>query len=60
MNKVCPLCKGTKVIPASNGVTDTDEHQPCQVCGGAGEVDEQKKPDSPVVIYKYHGTWAAM
>jgi DnaJ-class molecular chaperone len=59
MNKVCPLCKGAKEIPAHNGV-DGDEHQPCQVCGGEGEVDEQKKPDSPVVIYKYHGTWAAM
>lgn len=59
MNKVCPLCKGTKTIPAANG-TQGDEHQPCQVCGGEGEVDEQRKPDSPVVIYKYHGTWAAM
>ena len=58
MVKPCPLCKGAKEIPVHNGV-DGDEHQPCQVCGGEGEVDEQKKPDSPVVIYKYHGTWAA-
>ena len=59
MVKPCPLCKGAKTIPASNGV-DGDEHQPCQVCGGVGEVDEQRKPGSPIIIYKYHGTWAAM
>ena len=35
MNKVCPLCKGAKTIPAANG-TQGDEHQPCQVCGGEG------------------------
>ena len=59
MNKICPLCKGEKIIPVSNGVQG-DQQQECTVCGGHGEVDEQKKPDSPVVIYKYHGTWAAM
>ena len=57
MNKPCPLCKGEKVIPVSNGVGG-DEQQPCTVCGGEGEVDEQRKPDSPVIIYKYWGEMA--
>ena len=57
MKRVCPLCKGEKVIPVSNGV-DGDDSQPCHVCGSTGEVDEERKPDSPVIIYKYWGEMA--
>lgn len=58
MVKICPLCKGQKTIPASNGCEDDTEHQPCTVCGGHGEVDEERKPDSPVIVYKYWGAMA--
>lgn len=58
MNKVCPLCQGKKTIPASNGATDEQDEQPCNVCAAVGEVDEQRKPDSPIIIYKPWGTFA--
>ena len=57
MNKVCPLCKGEKVIPAHNG-TQGEEQQPCHICKSTGEVYEERQPDSPVIIYKYRGTFA--
>jgi hypothetical protein len=57
MVKPCPLCKGEKVIPASNG-TQGEEHQPCTVCGGYGEVDEQRKSDKPIIIYKPWGIFS--
>lgn len=56
MNKPCPLCKGEKVMPASNGVTDDEEQQPCAVCGGRGEVDE--RPSRKIHIVKYWGEMA--
>ena len=56
MVKCCPLCKGEKVIPVSNGVGG-DEQQPCTVCGGEGEVDEQPA-DHRLHIRKYWGAMA--
>lgn len=53
MVKSCPLCKGEKEIPVSNGTTDGKEQQECNVCGGRGEVDE--RPSHKIHIVKYWG-----
>ena len=57
MVKSCPLCKGSKVIPVHNGTTDDEEEQPCQVCGGRGEVDERPSSNR-LHIVKYWGEMA--
>ena len=57
MKSTCPLCNGEKVILKSNGCQEK-EYQPCNVCGGTGEVEEQRVEGKPIIVYKYWGTFA--
>lgn len=53
MKVICPICKGTKLTPYSNGVDPQKkrELQPCWMCDENGEVEEM--PTDKLTIKKY-------